>query len=340
VYGRRNYVPRRQYRVVYEEVCKTLSELPTLGEVVDVLRQTLIPLQLMFCAGWVHRDISSGNIMAHQDSGAWNAKLGDLEYAKKYPPVNPKDKASVDPKTGTPYFMAVEIMTQIPITRKPAPTTSNTSFFYYPTNNIVAKKVVHNFQHDLESIWWILVWILTKRTGSTNAVCKQFAEDVFNVSMVASHRRVSCITRGKTKWDKVLLPPFQQHFPGVLFNLQTAMCGQYHDRPKIDNLDRTTILNSFSEIHTLFYLAFSALRGAPDSDWRSFPLMGTRSPRGPARKKRARLPDAYSKYDSDEFAPPPSDEEDKEDEEGEELESTTGKPRPKKKKLTTQPGRK
>lgn len=114
----RGYVSRRQYRVLYKEVCTTVGEVKTLGEVVDVPRQTLIrelstytnpvskeinacilALQLMFCAGWVHRDISSGNIMAHRDSDAWQAKLGDLEYAKKYAPVNSEDRASIDHKT-------------------------------------------------------------------------------------------------------------------------------------------------------------------------------------------------------------------------------------------------
>ena len=59
----------------------------------------ILALQLMFCAGWVHRDISSGNIMAHRDSDAWQAKLGDLEYAKKYPLGNAEDETSTDPKT-------------------------------------------------------------------------------------------------------------------------------------------------------------------------------------------------------------------------------------------------
>jgi serine/threonine protein kinase len=56
----------------------------------------------MYCAGWVHRDISSGNILAHRTtSGTWQAKLSDLEYAKRYPP--PLDyHSAVDPKTVCP----------------------------------------------------------------------------------------------------------------------------------------------------------------------------------------------------------------------------------------------
>ena len=38
----RDYVSRRQYRVIYEEVCTTVADLNTVGDVVDVLRHTLI----------------------------------------------------------------------------------------------------------------------------------------------------------------------------------------------------------------------------------------------------------------------------------------------------------
>ncbi len=38
----REYAPRKQYRVVFEEVCTTVGDLETLGEVVNVLRHVLI----------------------------------------------------------------------------------------------------------------------------------------------------------------------------------------------------------------------------------------------------------------------------------------------------------
>jgi len=53
----------------------------------------------MFCAGWVHRDISSGNILAYKarTGDPWIAKLADLEYAKRFPPPEGYD-ASKDPR--------------------------------------------------------------------------------------------------------------------------------------------------------------------------------------------------------------------------------------------------
>jgi hypothetical protein len=52
----------------------------------------------MFCAGWVHRDVSSGNILAYRSKpdDAWQGKLNDLEYAKRFDPFG---GGSSDPKT-------------------------------------------------------------------------------------------------------------------------------------------------------------------------------------------------------------------------------------------------
>ena len=38
----RDFAPKRQYRVVFEEICETVGDLKTLGEVADVLEETLV----------------------------------------------------------------------------------------------------------------------------------------------------------------------------------------------------------------------------------------------------------------------------------------------------------
>ena len=51
----------------------------------------------MFLAGWVHRDISSGNLLYCEIDGKGRGILSDLEYAKEYQAFG--DESSVDPKT-------------------------------------------------------------------------------------------------------------------------------------------------------------------------------------------------------------------------------------------------
>ncbi|KAF6758588.1 hypothetical protein DFP72DRAFT_1043620, partial [Ephemerocybe angulata] len=71
---------------VFPETCTRVSNLPTLGDVMDVLKQGYFALLIMFCAGWVHRDISDGNILAIEKNGKWEVRLADLEFAKKLSP--------------------------------------------------------------------------------------------------------------------------------------------------------------------------------------------------------------------------------------------------------------
>lgn len=52
---------------------------------------------LLFLAGWVHRDIGSGNLLLYNGRGL----LADLEYAKKFN-ADPQKQASADPKTVSP----------------------------------------------------------------------------------------------------------------------------------------------------------------------------------------------------------------------------------------------
>lgn len=65
-------------------------------------------LLLLFCAGWVHRDVSCGNVLLWRDrTGKLYGKLGDLEYAKKFPSAgsspDPKTVSHVNPCDKLPY---------------------------------------------------------------------------------------------------------------------------------------------------------------------------------------------------------------------------------------------
>ncbi|KAF5334124.1 hypothetical protein D9611_014900 [Ephemerocybe angulata] len=157
---------RRRCFFVFPDTCKRVSDLPTLGDAMDVLNQAYYALLLMFCAGWVHRDISDGNILATEVDSKWIAKLSDLEYAKKVPS---NVQRSPEPKTGTPYFMAYEIQSSNFIC-PPAPLPPTLTFVVW--GKVESKKrteppacVVHTFFHDIESLYWLILWIITSRVG-------------------------------------------------------------------------------------------------------------------------------------------------------------------------------
>ncbi|KAL5496162.1 hypothetical protein ACEPAH_3079 [Sanghuangporus vaninii] len=88
-------------------------------------------------SGWVHRDLSSGNLYFYNERGL----IGDLEYARR------KDSTTIahHMRTGSIDYMASEA-----IQRR-----------YLYTNvclNVSSHPFFHNDLHDLESLWWVAIY--------------------------------------------------------------------------------------------------------------------------------------------------------------------------------------
>ncbi|EAU89700.2 other/FunK1 protein kinase [Coprinopsis cinerea okayama7 len=161
----------RQCRYVYDVVCTALPNIPTLGVAIDVIKQVLIPLRLMFCAGWVHHDINPDNILAYRpsDDAPWSVRLSDLKFATKFPAaeIPPKDEIII----GTPGFIACEVQQQQhispPITiDDDVPCEEYLRRFEEAREKLdLSGPVLQTYQHEFESIWWVLMWETTYRVA-------------------------------------------------------------------------------------------------------------------------------------------------------------------------------
>ncbi|KAJ3837512.1 hypothetical protein F5878DRAFT_622228 [Lentinula raphanica] len=157
---------RYHYRIVFEQCATTIYDERNLGNVLRALLDVTRALWIIYLAGWVHRDISGGNVywFAHAKTGL----LGDFEYA-----VKRSEERHHDVRTGTPFFMAAETMRNVylylPDNNKKAPPKS----LLDPLNPAEEEEDAapipvaeseypfsYNPLHDLESIWWIIVYVL------------------------------------------------------------------------------------------------------------------------------------------------------------------------------------
>ncbi|KIO21041.1 hypothetical protein M407DRAFT_29307 [Tulasnella calospora MUT 4182] len=239
-----DYCPKRQYRVLFKEVCEALHDVQRLEDVATALLDSVFALQLMFLAGWVHRDISSGNIYAYrsQENGTYGTQvrgiLADLEYAKHFDPDGAK--GSSDPKTGTAFFMAIEIQRQVliydpnPLTAWSMPELDGD----VPQSNLQTPTgVIHNFEHDMESIFWLFLWTLLLRFPSKRSAeqKKEFAgalSAIFQDTTLCPPEREHIFTRSGAlntllkRW----LNPELQPISGPLVKLQIALVVGYRTR--------------------------------------------------------------------------------------------------------------
>jgi len=120
--------------------------MSALSDIVTVMRE----LQK---SGWVHGDVSVGNIVACKGG----AKLVDLDFAKEGGSmVNQRIRM------GTMDFMAVEVDAQdfIFFSSPNMPGLSFADLLAQPTSVDAEQPFFHNHLHDLESLWWVAVWMV------------------------------------------------------------------------------------------------------------------------------------------------------------------------------------
>ncbi|KAI5992055.1 hypothetical protein EDC04DRAFT_2549348, partial [Pisolithus marmoratus] len=102
----------------------------------------LSALEILHCVGWVHHDVSARNILCMGQMG----KLVDLEYAKHM------DSTTVhEVRMGMLGFMACKVKAQKYLFMAPHHAPHSTTFTASSRFNPL---------HDMESIWWISMWVL------------------------------------------------------------------------------------------------------------------------------------------------------------------------------------
>ncbi|KAJ8496372.1 hypothetical protein ONZ51_g1136 [Trametes cubensis] len=156
---------RSHMRFVVDTVGRPLSRFRSTRELVTAIRDAIIGHRLaMLRAGVLHRDVSSGNILIvdrPRRIKPCTGVLHDYDYSSMTangptPSSDGSSKTADDEhkeRTGTYYFMAIDLLD--------------------PEIN-----VLHTYHHDLESFFWVLLWIVLRHTahGHTNgrAACETF----------------------------------------------------------------------------------------------------------------------------------------------------------------------
>ncbi|KAJ3552849.1 hypothetical protein NM688_g3933 [Phlebia brevispora] len=166
------------YRIVYKEIGTSLYEVTSLATVCKALKEVAYSLLILASCGWIHGDISPGNILIFGD---W-AKIADLEYAVQ------KDEREEHDEIGTANFIATEVklhtylfqskptlqtragrsvagsvdsQRKLPHQTLPIDLAESRPGREGPSiSNANPPAFLYNAIHDLESLWWIGVYFI------------------------------------------------------------------------------------------------------------------------------------------------------------------------------------
>ncbi|KAG8751203.1 hypothetical protein FRC11_009605, partial [Ceratobasidium sp. 423] len=171
--------PRLHYRAVFKEIGDPVHDLRHFSTVFTAIQGGWEGLHAIHLCTRVHRDVSSGNILFVPASNAFPERgvIMDLEYSKR----TDDTRRPHDVKTGTAAFMATEVAAshhhRLETLRHTA--TADVSDFMPPPRESLTKgdkqpmrgmqplppprplpQFRHNPLHDMESTWWLCLWIL------------------------------------------------------------------------------------------------------------------------------------------------------------------------------------
>ncbi|KAL5520224.1 hypothetical protein ACEPAG_9437 [Sanghuangporus baumii] len=187
---RRKIYRRKHYRIVFREVAQVLYKVRHLSDVFTVLIDGAKVLKWIHGCGWVHRDISPGNLYLYEGRGL----VGDLEYAKQ------RNLDAVDERRiGTPDFMAAEAVARhynhlrededIEVARRilsQSESERRKSLDNFGKRNDVPI-FFHNDLHDLESLWWVAIWELFFNRKCSEVVCEgEHVEEQGRMRLIAA----------------------------------------------------------------------------------------------------------------------------------------------------------
>ncbi|KAK0724033.1 serine/threonine-protein kinase Sgk2 [Apiosordaria backusii] len=116
---------------------RVISEFVTIKELLEAERDAIKAHRSLYIKGKIlHHDISSNNIIITkpETAGGFNGMLIDLDLAK----VRDSGPSGARHQTGTMQFMAVEVL----------------------------RKTDHTYRHDLESFFYVLLWMCARQSWS------------------------------------------------------------------------------------------------------------------------------------------------------------------------------
>ncbi|PIL28119.1 hypothetical protein GSI_09770 [Ganoderma sinense ZZ0214-1] len=229
---------RSHMRLVLDKVGRPLNSFKTTRELAVAMRDAIRGHRAaMSGAGILHRDVSIGNILIVDDVLSKTSRGGflhDFDFSTMSCAAPEGDLSSLGAEAlselligedGTYYFMAINLL-------------------FAPSSGIV-----HTISHDLESFYWVLVWVVLRYTSYTH----HFGDNTFLTVFPAGDDR-QC-AGAKTVWvkheAKGLTIPGNQPLTDLMLALSAVMRKCSND----DALDYDLVLQCFDD----------AL--APDKKW-------------------------------------------------------------------------
>ncbi|QRW09697.1 hypothetical protein RhiLY_08696 [Ceratobasidium sp. AG-Ba] len=166
-YSKANIFPHRHYRIVLEEIGTPVRHLRNYKDMITAIKGGSEGTHAIHLAQRVHRDISSENILLVKEVKD-EADLGiiiDLEHIKDLE----QESNPHDVNKGMYQLMATEVAYTTYMHAPP-----RGKILDSPSEPRTVPPFRQNQLHDVESIWWVFMWMVLRIVGPFDIPNKEF----------------------------------------------------------------------------------------------------------------------------------------------------------------------
>ncbi|KAJ4477423.1 hypothetical protein J3R30DRAFT_3734319 [Lentinula aciculospora] len=260
--------PRFHYRIVFSEFASTMYDEKHLGNVLGALADVIEALRWIHKSNWVHRDISGGNVYWYDCKAAGvegenRGLLGDVEFAKARIP-----NSTHEVRLGTFNFMASEVIAGHYLF-PPASTLNSVDDLtrFLMTNSDVLPPFTFNPLHDMESVWWILVYLLYFNDDKQNVADAELAEartqrafEMFALNGQTLHRELFLKNFRQLTVEGTCLSPSYK----FVINILRAFAAKLHSA-YCESEARISVIDEWAfDIHEIIVAALRLARDHPE----------------------------------------------------------------------------
>ncbi|KAH9913242.1 uncharacterized protein B0H18DRAFT_1126447 [Fomitopsis serialis] len=177
---------RHHMPIVLDTVGIPLDQFPSTRVLIEALRDAVKGHQLAFLAGVMHRDISKGNILILLGNALFKGFICDLDCSSfidstafggsRLQDYNDEDTLEHDLKerTGTFRYFAIELLHK-------------------------TADVLHRVHHDLESFYWVILWIVVRHTDHEHPEGAALCSTIFPTEneIIAKSAKIAWLSDGE-----------------------------------------------------------------------------------------------------------------------------------------------
>ncbi|TFY57945.1 hypothetical protein EVJ58_g6715 [Rhodofomes roseus] len=170
---------RSQTRMVLKTIGTPLTEFESTKEVVTALRDAVEGHRQAYEDGLIHRDISEGNVMIARLGEVFAGFIQDFDFSFSWRRfLETRHYESIDLATWEKY--CVEHGHEPPQENDVDPANNSkerTGTLLFMAVQVLRGKITHEVRHDLESFYWLLIFIVLRHTAHNHpAKNKAFGE--------------------------------------------------------------------------------------------------------------------------------------------------------------------